>query len=726
MENENEKKRVPYRMIVCLAVVLVVVAVYIVRLIDWQIINGESWAKEADHSTQTTVVMPASRGEILDTDGNPIAVNDTGYAIVFDWIYMKQPTAEETQKVENQTILRLVQLVEEKGGEWTDILPIEYKNGGYVFKEGEDKEIATLKGKDYADVNDYATADLCMENLIKKYSVDSNYTPEEARDIVSVRYNMAKNNFGVSSPYTFANNVSDEVVAIVSENSQVLPGVSIQITTTREYADPDLIPHIVGYLGKISETDDFDQLKEKGYSYDDILGKSGIERAYEDELRGKAGEKLIETTNTGALASETVLKAPEAGNTVFLTINSRIQEVANASLAKNITATREYGEHLCEINKDGRSEDHGEDCIAGGAVLMDVKTGAILAASSYPTYDIQKFLDDSDYRSKLNTDNVNRPLLNRAFSGTFTPGSCFKPVVACAALEEGVINPSTIVTCNHYYTRFTNGSTTNAPTCLGWHGATDLNKAIAQSCNIFFFETGYQLGIDNINLYARRFGLGEKTGVEIGESEGVLAGPEYRAEAMKNNKNLNPWTAGETLNASIGQSDTLLTPLQLCSYAATLANDGKRLKATIISKITDYTRTEVLYELEPTVLNEVGVSQENLDYVQKGMEAVITDGSARATLSDYPIKLAGKTGTAETGGSDNVTFIGYAPADDPQVAIAVVLEHGATSSYCQYVVRDILDAYFFGKAVDEDGNIYMPSSDDDKKDSSSSSASSAA
>lgn len=711
MENEHEKRPVPYRMIVCIAAVAVVLAIYVVRLVDWQVINGDTWVQKADYSTQTTVPMPASRGEILDSGGNPLAVNNTGYAIVFDWVYMKQSTNEETQRVENQTILRLIRLVEEKGGEWEDVLPVEYKDGGYVFKDGEDKEISTLKGKDYADVNAYATADLCMENLIKKYSVDSGYTPEEMRDIVSVRYNMTKNQFGVSAPYTFAQDVSDEVVAIVSENSQVLPGVSVQITTAREYAEPDLIPHIVGYLGKISEADDFDALEEKGYSYDDILGKGGIELAYEDQLRGKAGEKLIETTNTGALAGETVLKAPEAGNTIFLTINNRLQEVANASLAKNIQDTRAYGEHLCEINKDGRSEHHGEDCIAGGAVLMDVKTGAVLAAATYPTYNIQQFLDDSDYRSQLNTDNVNRPLLNRAFSGTFTPGSCFKPVIACAALEEHTITTATEVYCNHYYTRFTNGSTTNAPTCLGWHGVTNLNKAIAQSCNVYFFETGFQLGISNIDLYARRFGLGELTGIEIGESAGTLAGPESRAEAMKNNKNLNAWTAGETLNAAIGQSDNSFTPLQLCAYAATLANDGKRLKATIISKITDYTRSEVLYELEPTVLNEVGVSQENLSAVREGMKAVITEGSARATLSDYPVQIAGKTGTAETGGSDNVTFIGYAPADDPQVAIAVVLEHGATSSYCQYVVRDMLDAYFFGKAVDEDGNIYTPSGD---------------
>lgn len=692
----EKKNRPAGRYLFCILFLAAVFGAYLYRLYDWQILNGDAWLTTADNSTQTTVSMTAARGEILDVNGEPLAVNRTGYAIVLDWAYMRLDTMDETVKQENETIHQIITLLDEKGEEWTDVLPIVWQDGEYVFLPDMDKEIETLKGRDYADVNSYASAQLCMESLIEKYDVEG-YTPEETRDIVSVRYNMTKNQFGLSNPYTMADDVSLEIVTILSENTQKLPGVSIQVTTTREYENTFLIPHIVGRMGKFSSMEDWENnYKDKGYAFDDSIGISGIESAFEDVLRGTDGEKVVEITSMGSVASETVTKAPVAGDTVYLTIDKRIQEVVNASLEENILGTRENGEYQNSINADGRSQNHGEDCYTGGAVVMDVKTGAILAASTYPTYDSVLAQEDASYYSSLANDTLGTPLVNKAFIGTFTPGSCFKPAVACAALEEGIITNSTVISCNHYYTRFTNGSTVGAPTCLGWHGAITLRSALADSCNIFFFETGYQLGITAMNLYCQRFGLGIKTGIEIGESAGVLAGPNSR----------DTWYQGETLNAAIGQSDNAFTPLQLCVYAATLANNGDRPRATLISKITDYTREEVKDEIELEIVENVGVSQENLDYVKEGMKAVITEGSAKSTLGNYPIEIAGKTGTAErSSGSDNVTFIGYAPADDPQIAFSVVLDHGASGRYCQNVVRDILDAYFYDAEVCEDGVI---------------------
>ena len=692
-----EKQNRPLgRYLFCILFLTVIFGLYLYRLYDWQIVNGDTWLTTADNSTQSTVAITAARGEILDVNGEPLAVNRTGYAIVLDWAYMRLDTMDETVKQENETIHQIITLLDEKGEEWTDILPIAWENGEYVFLPDMDKEIETLKGRDYADVNSYASAQLCMDSLIAKYEVEG-YSPEETRDIVSVRYSMTKNQFGISHPYTMAEDVSLEIVTILSENTQKLPGVSIQVTTTREYENTSLMPHIVGRMGKFSSMEDWENTyKDKGYAFDDSIGISGIESAFEDVLRGTDGEKVVEITSMGSVASETVTKAPEAGDTVYLTIDKRIQEVVNKSLEENILATRENGEHQNSINADGRSDAHGEDCYTGGAVVMDVKTGAVLAAGTYPTYDLIQAQEDAAYYSQLANDTLGTPLVNKAFIGTFTPGSCFKPAVACAALEEGVITNSTIITCNHYYTRFTNGSSTGAPTCLGWHGAISLRSALADSCNVFFFETGYQLGITAMNLYCQRFGLGVKTGIEIGESAGVLAGPGSR----------DTWYQGETLNAAIGQSDNAFTPLQLCTYAATLANNGERPRATLISKITDYTREEVKEEIELESVENVGVSQENLDYVKEGMKAVITEGSAKSTLGSYPIAIAGKTGTAErSSGSDNVTFIGYAPADDPQIAFAVVLDHGATGRYCQNVVKDILDAYFYDAELCEDGVI---------------------
>lgn len=696
---EEKKKGGGGRLILLGFFPLVILAVYIFRLYDWQILNGQSWLTTADHSTQTVVPMKAARGEILDSEGNPLAVNKTGYAVVFNWMYMKQETNEATIRTENETIIRLIRLLDEKKVEWVDTLPILLTaEGKYEFKKDADREISVLKGKDYADVNSYASAEICMENLMEKYGVKG-YSPEESRDIVSVRYNMVKEQFSTSSPYTFAEDIPLNLVGIISENTQRLPGVTVEVTTTREYYDTALIPQIVGQMGKINSMEEYEKLKDQGYSYDDMLGRGGIEGAFEELLRGKTGEKLVETTSAGQLAGETVIKAPEAGNTIYLTIDSDLQRVANASLAKNIKGAREHGEALCEQKYRGSDSGWGEDCFAGGAVVLDVRTGAVLAAGSSPGYDSERARQDASYYKAI-SEEKGKPLVNKAFSGVFTPGSCFKPVVACAALEEGAINNTETIFCGGKYTRFEND---NYHTCMGVHRSISLRTAIAKSCNVYFYETGFRLGISALDLYCKRFGLGVATGVETGESIGTLAGPE-----TKNGT----WRDGDTLNASIGQSDHMFTPLQLATAVATIANNGTRLKTTVVKRVTDYTRTEVIREIKPTVADTANVSQENINFVKSGMEAVVTEGSAQSSLGDYPIKIAGKTGTAQTSGSDNVVFVGYAPADNPQIAIAVVLDHGSTSSYCQNVVRDLLDAYFFNATVDANGNIVMPSSDE--------------
>ena len=342
-----EKRSHPmWRYVVCVLLVALVFAVYVLRLYDWQILNGSTWLATADHSTQSTVAIPAARGEILDVNGEPLAVNRTGYAVVLNWPYMQQGSDEETTRQENETIRQIISLLDRYGEEWTDELPILVQDGAYVFAEGEDKEIETLKGRDYANVNSYATADLCMEALIERYGVEG-YTMEETRDIVSVRYNMVKNQFGSSNPYTVAPDVSLEIVTILSENSQSLPGVSIEVTTTREYENTTLIPHIVGRMGKFSSMEDWEQnYRDQGYAFDDSIGISGVESAFESTLRGEAGEKVVETTSMGSVAGETITKAPQEGDTVYLTIDKRIQQVVNASLEQNILGTRENAERL--------------------------------------------------------------------------------------------------------------------------------------------------------------------------------------------------------------------------------------------------------------------------------------------------------------------------------------------------------------------------------------------
>lgn len=665
---------------------IAIFTVFALRLFNWQVQNGSEYLEIANATSLSTVTIDAARGEILDKNGDPLATNTTTYKIIFKKPYMTDETA-------NDTIHTLVELLEERKEKWIDELPIELdKDGNYAFEKARDEAIAFLKGKTFLNVNAYTSAELCVKQLADLYDVDTNrYSKAELLRLLSVRYNMTMETFSTTMPYTFASSVSKDTVSIIKENSGDLPGVSIQVTTTRSYEDGTLAPHLLGTIGKLTK-EEFDTLEEQGYSYDDVVGKSGIESAFEAELRGTDGTQVIELNTDGSVASETVKEEPVQGNTVYTTLDANLQKVANASLAKNVKAAAASG-------KSSSDKYDGEDCIAGAAVVLDVKDFSVLAAATYPTYDLGKYVDDTDYYNKLLQDETN-PLFNRALNGAFKPGSVFKPCVASAALEEGVISENSKITCNHVYNYYAPSYT---PTCMGYHGSINVNSALARSCNVFFYDVGRRLGIDDMNLYSKSFGLGTTTGIELGESEGILASPTYRVT------NGGTWQPGDVIQAAIGESDNAFTPIQLATYCATIANNGTRLKTHIVDKITDYTRENILSETKPEVVETVSVSQENLKIVQAGMRAVCTEGTASTTFANYGIAIAGKTGTAENiGHSDNTVFIGYAPYDDPQIAVAVVLEYGAGGAYSTGVAKDIFDAYFYGKVLDDDGNLVTP------------------
>lgn len=689
------------RYFVCVFILLATFAVFSLQLANWQLVKGSTFLQSANKTSISTVKMTAARGEILDSEGNGLAVNKTCYNIVFDKIYMKKDT-------ENKTILQLTKLLAKQNEKWVDKLPITVNSKGqYAFIAGKDEEVASLKSN--LRMNSYATADQCMQELIKSYEV-AEKSPFDIRTIVSVRYNMEKLGFAVSTPYTFAENVSQNTVSIVSENSQILPGATIQVSTIRQYPNGSLAPHIIGTVGAISQ-EDYDDLKKQGkiynsltnvsgYALNDRIGNSGIESAFENQLRGVNGEKAIETTKTGSLASTTVTKTPSSGETVYLSLNSRIQAVLNASLANNVKGAQENG-------KSQGGGHQGEDCVAGAAVVLNVKDFSILATATYPSYDSNKMSDDA-YLTALNNDKTT-PMVNRAFNGSFMPGSSFKPMVASAALQEGCITQSSIIDCTGVYRRWDDYQ----PHCMSTHGPVNVITALAKSCNIFFFETGWRLGITNMDLYAKRFGLGVKTGVEIGESSGTLAGP-------KENPNFSA-TGGDVIQAAIGQSDNKFTPLQLATYAATIANNGVRLKTHLVTKVTDYSRKKVITEYKPTVMDNIGVSQANLDIVKRGMREVCLSGTASNFFGNYGYAIAAKTGTAQTGiHSDNVTFIGFAPYDKPEIAVAVVLEYGAKSKFSLTVAKDIFDAYFYHTSVNAEGKIVFPSADNSLTSSTSS------
>lgn len=557
-------------------------------------------------------------------------------------------------------------------------------------------------------VNSYATADECMTQLIEMFDC-KDYAPEDAIKIISVRYNMKKNLFDADSPYTFAQDISSNVMTVVNERAANMEGVRVDVTTIREYPDGALAPHIIGKTGPLTQ-EQYDSFKEddnlfdlddnlSGYSLDDTMGQNGIEYALEDTLRGENGKLAIETDRDGNLISSEIEVAPEAGNTVYLTLDSRIQAVTNASLAKNAKAAKE---NAVPTDDDPK----GSDCEAGAAVMIDIKTGGVLAASTYPTYDLNKYISDIAYYNQLNNDET-YPMINRAFNGSFAPGSIFKPVVASAALQEGIIDSGSTVYCNHYYTYYTN-DTSLAPKCMGWHYNTNIYKALQKSCNIFFYDVGRRLGITKLDAYGTLFGLGQKTGLEVSESTGVLTTPEdYERRSGQT------WTDGMTLSAAIGQMDNSFTPVQLVSYCASIANGGHRMQLHLVDKVTDYTRENVVEEKGATVLNEVGVDDENLEIVREGMRMVAQAGGTASDFANYGVPIGAKTGTAEVNGhSDNVTFIAFAPYDEPEIAIAVVLEYGSNGTYSKNIARDMLNAYFYDAYVNEEGEVVLPSAAD--------------
>ena len=678
----------------CILLVLAVFVVYELRLVQWQLVEGDKYEQLSLSSRTDTIEIEAARGEILDRDGTVLAGNRSSYNIVYDALDMDYDRR-------NATIIQVIDLLEERGETWRDRLPIVLaEDGSYQYKEDSESAIQTLQ--EALSLAEYATAEECMAELAQQYDCQG-YSKEDMRNVASVRYSMTQDGFSRTSPYVIAEDVSAETVGVISERSEEWPGIETRVAVTRYYGeDGALAPHVVGYTGVITDTQ-YQQAVEDGTTYDaennisgykwsDTMGRSGIEAAFEEELRGQRGEEAIYTDSSGGVESTAVTTAPEEGHTVQTTLDSDLQRVANLSLEKNIQG-----------NIDARN------CTSGAAVVLDVDTFGVLACSSYPTYDVNQLVEsiagDGEYYNNLLADE-NQPMLNLALNGVFTPGSVFKPVVALAALQEGQLSAATSVYCPGYYEL---ADLRLGCTCGGGN-TWNVYGALAHSCNTFFSTVGYDLGISTLDPYAEYFGLGTTTGVELGEATGIMSNPqEYRENHGVN------WTDGVSAQTAIGQADNMFTPIQLATMCATIANGGVRLQTHFLDKVLDYTGETVLEAYEPVELYDAGLSSDVLGVVQTGMQMVATQGTAADVFANYPVSIACKTGTAETSTPDengnkptepNLSFICYAPADDPQIAIAVMMEYGNSGDYARNVAKDILDQYFGFYTWDEDGNKY--------------------
>ena len=671
-KRESKNKYPKTTITVCIIITLGFFVLFTARLVDWQIVHGSEYRELAKRSTSYTVRTDATRGEILDKNGDGIVVNTTHYKIVIDKLYANEETLDTN-------LLALINLMNLTGDKWEDNLPIELSGNTLSYKKGAEDEIATLLSEDYLNLDENTTAQDCFTKLLERYKIDEKLTLTEQRNLVSVHYNMELTGYSSSNPYVFAKDIKRSTVSAVSENTQGVSGIDVQTYLVRKAQDSDLAPHILGALGSITE-EEYEKLKDgnKTYSLTDSVGKFGIELAFEKQLKGEGGMKIIKRNSDGTIVDtiETIDSKP--GNTVYLTLDKKLQETAVKSLAENVKAAKAQG---VATKESYGGSGWGEDCETGAVVMLSVKDFSVLAAASYPTYDLNKYSQYGDYYVKL-SENKNSPMYNRISVGSFACGSVYKPCVACAALEEKTITKDTDIFCKQEYDYYPS----NVVHCMHYHGDENVTGAIAQSCNYFFAETGRRLGIETMYLYSEKFGLGEYTGIEIEESKGTLAGRDSTS-----------WMPGNTVQAAIGQSDNAFTPLQLATYAATLANDGTRLKTHVVSKVTDYERTKTIEDYsKATVVDTCGISKKNLDIVQKAMLEVTQDedGTAYSMFGDYKVKVAAKTGTAENAGSDHTTFICYAPFDKPEVAVAVVIEHGAKGRYSMQVAKDLLDGYF--------------------------------
>lgn len=626
-------------------ILIIAILLFSVRVYSIQITNASEYTDKNDSATSAlTAVLKAPRGEILDCYGRRIAINRDGYNIVFNKAYVKDNL--------NDVILTLIKLLEKNSVEWMDELPLTKKAPYKFTKDGDTQRLVKV-----LELAHYATAENCFDEMVSKYGLEK-YTDEEKRKIMGVRYSMTITDFSVSYPYTFAEDIPTEIMLKVSESSFCLSGVTVEVVPFREYTDSSLAVNLIGTVGPIF-AEDWEKYKEKGYSYNDKVGKSGIEAYAEEYLRGIDGEITYRLDSDGNIISKEVTKEPIAGKTIMLTLDKTMQRGAQNSLKAAITALQSKGGSVT----------------GGAAVAVRVDSGEVLCAANYPTYDLATM--SKEYETLKNDPHL--PLTNRSFQGVYPIGSTIKPAVAVAALENDLYNQGETIYCSQTYKLFGDYQ----PSCMHYHGPMNLKAALSKSCNYFFFELGRRVGALKLTDYFKQFGLGVKTGVEVDDSAGIITEPAENG------------FGGNTLQISIGQMNAF-TPLQLANYTATLANGGTHYNATLISKIVSYNMSETYDENEPKAKNKIKISDATLKAVKEGMLSVTEDGTGRAALGDYPIKVGGKTGTSQVEGKvDHSVFVAYAPFDNPEIAIAVVLEHANSSYSAGMVVREMLNAYFF-------------------------------
>ena len=671
----NEKIR--YNIIIMLVYIIGIILLF--QLFNLQIVHGEEYRQTSNTRLTRESTLKAARGDVTDTNGNKLVTTKIGYSLELYKTKMDNQTF-------NQTILRLVELLEKNGDKCIDNLPIKVKP--YEFKAKDEESQKKWKVNNGIDEN--MTAEEVFNFLKQKYDIQEE-NPEKARKIMVVRYETSRNGFGNIKPVTISKNISSLSVNEIREQSSYFPGAGVVTEPVVVYPYGSLASHVLGQVGAISE-EEYETRKDT-YNINDIIGKTGIEATLEEYLKGQDGIKQLDMAVDGTITGEYITKEAIAGNNVTLTIDANLQKVVEDALKKNVEKIKK-GEYGKKYDADG-----------GAVIVMDVNTGEVLALASYPDYEPELYITGIT-EEKLEEYNKGSNLYNRAITGSYAPGSIFKMVVATAALETKTVTENETVNdigkyprgyhpACWYYTQYGYG-----------HGPLNIKQAIQKSCNYFFYEMGYRMGISPVIKYAKIYGLGSRTGIELyGEGNGIVDLEEYCKKQTGQD-----WQFGDTLSAVIGQSYNEYTPIQIAKYISMIANGGKEVDVTLIKSITDINgneigKQEITEKIDKKLGNEttkkltdLDISKNTLEIVRKGMKGVTSEsgGTAYYIFSDLGIDIAGKTGSAETStkGRVNGWFAGFAPYDNPEIAVVVLIENAGAGGNVAPVAKEIIKSYF--------------------------------
>ena len=660
------------------------IGAYAYRLIQLQVVSPRQSSSGTGTYTYDTRVT-AARGEILDRNGNVLVSNRASYNIIITGYALFNSESP------NESLRQLVRLCRELEIDYTDHLPVT-REKPYEYETVNYSDTWNNYFRSFLRQNDW-DADVSAAQLIKlmrtRFRIPNDWTDEEVRGVLGLRYELDLRNYTSLPTYTLLSDVDAVQLAELMELNT--PGMQVQASTVREY-NTSYAAHILGRTAAMSP-EEWEVYKEKGYAMDAFVGKDGLEKAFEEELHGTDGVLRTTVDREGNIIAQYYAVEPKAGSNVETTIDINYQMIAEEALE----------DYILDLRENGVGTKHeGKDAEGGAVVMLDVKTGAVLASASYPTFNLATF--SKDY-NELVKDRYS-PMFNRALMQAYPPGSIYKMSTSIAALNDGVISRYTTVEDKGIYDYYEDYQ----PACYLYtashqtHGVINCAQALAVSCNYFFYDVGRLTGWERMDKTAKALGLGEATGVELAETKGWRANPDSK-KALYSDPSFQVFTAGDTISMAIGQSENRFSPLQMAVYTAALANRGVRYKATFLNRIISADYQELLYETQPTVASRLEITDEAYEVYTRGMREAVTsaNGTANKVFGNYPVAVCAKTGTAQHGvaGSDHASFVCYAPADDPQIAIAVYVEKGAQGGSLGNIAKAIFDTYFATVAVND-------------------------